>query len=104
MPRTAISRRNLLASAAALGAGCLTGRSAQRPTPKAPEGLLVDVHCHIFNGNDLPVRRFIQKTKGAELSPVLVKLFLRGIEQVEMDARASSPGFVEEMAALASLL
>jgi len=99
-----ISRRSFLAGAAAFGAGCVAGRSAAPSRARTASDLGVDVHCHIFNGNDLPVRRFIEKTKGAELSPALVALFLRGILQVEKDARAASSGFADEMSALASLI
>jgi hypothetical protein len=68
-----ISRRTLLANCALVTAGvslsgcCLHhSTSILRPVGLPPVGqtsgdLVIDVHCHIFNGSDLPVKQFLSK-------------------------------------------
>jgi predicted TIM-barrel fold metal-dependent hydrolase len=59
-----LDRRQFLAQAGAVVAGgFLFGgcTSAQVQPSAAPAPFLVDVHCHVFNAADLPVRGFIQR-------------------------------------------
>lgn len=75
MPRQhldGLSRRNLLAGGGSLLAlstlpGCVTvpepkaGPPATIPCIPAPDLIVVDPHCHVFNANDLPVKGFLLK-------------------------------------------
>jgi hypothetical protein len=64
------SRRNLLAGAALAAAdfaltGCRHAYLLRPPTP-ALRPLTIDVHCHIFNGTDLPVIPFLENVFGVK--------------------------------------
>lgn len=56
-----ISRRSFNRNAALLAASAATAACWPRPSPLAVDGEIIDVHCHLFNGQDLPIVRFITK-------------------------------------------
>ena len=61
--------------------------------------MIVDVHCHFFNGDDLPVRGFVRKVGlhsgfGSGLISILLDLIAQG----------SAPGYDEDMGRLNALL
>ncbi len=63
-PRSAglsrVSRRTLLAALAAFVTSA-NGVTGVRPSWAQGTGGTVDVHCHVFNASDLPVRGFLQR-------------------------------------------
>ena len=42
-------------------AGCTTAASPPPRDPARADAAIVDVHCHLFNASDLPVRGFVQR-------------------------------------------
>lgn len=70
--RTLITRRDTLFMALASGGIVLVPGCAgtAQPYPDIPvEGGAIDVHCHLFNGTDLPVTRFLSQVVLAENEP-----------------------------------
>jgi predicted TIM-barrel fold metal-dependent hydrolase len=67
LPTMILSRRKAMMVLAALATqlgGCrtLSPYCPNSPSLNAPDGMLtIDVHAHVFNGSDLPVRDFISK-------------------------------------------
>jgi predicted TIM-barrel fold metal-dependent hydrolase len=86
-----ISRRGFLAGAAAVGAGACAHHELAGGFPPAhaegPPNYVVDVHCHIFNGSDLPIAGFVEKVAG--LPPALADAILRKFEAL-IDAHTPS--------------
>ena len=76
--RPTLSRRTLLSNTAIVAAatslsGCCNHHTTSilkpvglPPVGKTDQGLLIDAHCHIFNGSDLPVKEFIARVVLAE--------------------------------------
>src|SRR5882724_7709010 len=85
------------------GAGCATTEESAS-VPNTQEGLTsartIDVHCHIFNARDLPIRNFVRiivfegRPAGVALDPLVA--FLSFI----MDQQ--SPTAADELAAIAT--
>jgi predicted TIM-barrel fold metal-dependent hydrolase len=69
-----LTRRAFLAGATAMGVEGCAHHELAGPFPKAPHETpphyIVDVHCHAFNGSDLPIAGFIEKI--SNLPPALV--------------------------------
>jgi predicted TIM-barrel fold metal-dependent hydrolase len=57
-----LNKRQFLQSAAmGLGAIALDGCEIEPPLPTVPvDGYIVDTHCHLFNGTDIPIIRFLR--------------------------------------------
>ena len=51
---------------------------------------IVDIHCHTFNGDDLPVKGFIRRVGGTKTS--LVKLIDGFVDDKVQD---KAPGYLE---------
>ncbi|TCO42563.1 amidohydrolase family protein [Kribbella antiqua] len=60
---------------------------------------VVDVHCHVFNADDLPVRGFVQRLHlhTPALGPLLATLIDRVVQ-------GAAPGYAEDMARIRRLL
>jgi predicted TIM-barrel fold metal-dependent hydrolase len=56
--RAAFTRRTLLGTGVGAGAGALLARPRRAAAAAAP---IVDVHCHVFNGADLPITGFLAR-------------------------------------------
>lgn len=55
-------RKTLRLAGAALAASALPGCTARREyQDNDPSGHLIDVHCHLFNGTDLPIATFLTR-------------------------------------------
>ena len=93
-----LSRRGFLGALAA-GAGACAHHELAGPFPKAihetPPRYTVDVHCHVFNGSDLPISGFIERI--ANLPTEVVDYVLR---QFEQEIQMLAPTGVEELGAL----
>lgn len=100
------SRRAFLAGTAALGLqGALAGCASTKPRPSWPKAIacapgtctFVDVHCHIFNGADLPIAGFLSH----HLAPA-PESWLRPLANIlRTPIDRFSPG-VEELSTLAA--
>lgn len=60
---------------------------------------IVDIHCHVFNADDLPVRGFLERLhlESAPLGPMLARL-------VDWVVQGKAPGFTTDMAQIQALL
>jgi len=85
--------------ALATGAGGCAHRELAGPFPRAthesPPNYTVDVHCHVFNGSDLPISGFIERI--ANLPPEVVDYVLR---QFEKEIQMLAPSGAQEISAL----
>ncbi len=103
------SRRQLLGAAATLlGSACVkplaeTGLRVSESLNKTVE-TTVDIHCHLFNGTDLPVLRFLEKTQSTRFSPGLVGIIRSALEAIELDSRATSTDYFTEMRSMADAI
>jgi predicted TIM-barrel fold metal-dependent hydrolase len=107
-------RRVLLQLAMAGSAGMLGGCApflSKKPQPVCPESpdlsypagrLTIDVHCHVFNGTDLPVKDFLYRILAKQSGPVGEAVRIAG-DILQRLAWSVAPGYAEEDRQLAAL-